>query len=499
MKLNIPNPELLELTTEELRIYVLGGIKLTGLDRLRTTLKLVIKGVKAFPLRYSVDLYNTDQTEKLIRRAADHFDLEVQTVRKIIMNLIEELEKYRVEKNQEYYKPKRQAKELTPEEEKEAVKYLKQKDLLQRTMKDIGKAGVIGEEINRLLMYLVFTSRKLNNPLHVISLGPSGVGKSHLQNTVAELIPEEDVIHITSLTKNSLYYFDSDQLNHAIIAIEDLDGATEESLYAIRELQSRKQLSKTVAVKDSKGNTKTETVLVKAIVSVAATTTKEKVYNDNSNRSILIHIDTSKEQDERIMNYQKELAHGSISREPQDHHKDLLKNTQRALKPVKVVNPLAKDLKLPNSVYNPRRTMSIYLSLIEVITFYNQYQRPQTKDEHGNLIVKTEIEDIEWANLLLKEVLLRKSDDLPGAVRSFLDKLKSTIGSKRGFTSKEVRKALRIAPTTLKRYLKELEGNGNIKVKGNRYTGYEYKLLEDDYEEVKSEIEQFTSPLVVQS
>jgi hypothetical protein len=50
---------------------------------------------------------------------------------------------------------------------------------------------VIGEEINRLIMYLVFTSRKTARPLHIISFGSSGSGKSHLQEKVSELIPRK--------------------------------------------------------------------------------------------------------------------------------------------------------------------------------------------------------------------------------------------------------------------------------------------------------------------
>lgn len=41
-------------------------------------------------------------------------------------------------------------------------------------------------------MYLVFTSRKREEPLHVISLGSSGTGKTHLQSGVGELMPVED-------------------------------------------------------------------------------------------------------------------------------------------------------------------------------------------------------------------------------------------------------------------------------------------------------------------
>ncbi len=85
-------------------------------------------------------------------------------------------------------------------------------------------SGVIGEEVNRLIMYLIFTSRKLQRPLHIISFGSSGVGKSHLQEKVGELIPKEDKIELTSVSANAFYYFIDDDLGHKVILIEDYDG-----------------------------------------------------------------------------------------------------------------------------------------------------------------------------------------------------------------------------------------------------------------------------------
>lgn len=40
------------------------------------------------------------------------------------------------------------------------MQFLQQPDLLQRTNDIIGKSGMVGEELNRLIMYLIFTSRK---------------------------------------------------------------------------------------------------------------------------------------------------------------------------------------------------------------------------------------------------------------------------------------------------------------------------------------------------
>ncbi|MBX6361826.1 MAG: hypothetical protein IRZ03_17320 [Acidobacterium ailaaui] len=62
---------------------------------------------------------------------------------------------------------------LTEEEKQQAVRFLQQPDLLQRTNEPIGNSGITGEESNRLLMYLIFTSLKRENPMHIISMGSS--------------------------------------------------------------------------------------------------------------------------------------------------------------------------------------------------------------------------------------------------------------------------------------------------------------------------------------
>lgn len=102
------------------------------------------------------------------------------------------------------------------EEQNEAIQFLQDPHLMQHTNECIAKSGVIGEEHNRLLMYLIFTSRKREHPLHVISMGSSGTCKSHLQEKVGELIPQEDKIEITTLSENAFYYFGQTELHHRI-------------------------------------------------------------------------------------------------------------------------------------------------------------------------------------------------------------------------------------------------------------------------------------------
>ncbi|MFY0602203.1 MAG: hypothetical protein JXR03_21180, partial [Cyclobacteriaceae bacterium] len=54
--LNIENPESLIYQNELLKLTVLGGIKLEGLDRMRATLKVELKQTSLPPVRHNLDL-----------------------------------------------------------------------------------------------------------------------------------------------------------------------------------------------------------------------------------------------------------------------------------------------------------------------------------------------------------------------------------------------------------------------------------------------------------
>jgi len=72
------------------------------------------------------------------------------------------------------------------------------------------------------------------------------------------------------------------------------------AFYALRELQSKKRISKTIAHKNTKGETRTIHLIVEGPVCVSGCTTQEQIYEDNANRSFLIYLDESNEQDKRV-------------------------------------------------------------------------------------------------------------------------------------------------------------------------------------------------------
>ncbi len=497
IKLDTSNPDYLTLVNGFLKITVLGGINLLAADKLKVTLRIerTDKQNPLYHIRQSnLDLYNDEQLEKFIRKVAERLELGTREVQHTLYTLITALENYRLQQMQVNAPEVVSKRELTLERKQKAINFLKSPNLLQNTNTLIGQTGMVGEVNNRLLMYLVFTSRLREQPLHIISLGASGTGKTYLQEKISQLIPEEHKLEITALSENALYYFDRTELKNKLVLIEDLDGAQDDKiLYAIRELMSKKSISKTIPIKDAKGNLKTITLKVEGPITLAGTTTKEKIYEDNANRSLLIYLDNSKEHKKAIMNYQQSLSAGLINKQEEHHAREFLKDAQCLLEKVKVRNPYATKLNIPETVFKPLRTNTHYLSFIETVTFYHQYQRERKKDDQGNTYIETTLEDIAQANSLLKDVLLAKSDELTKGCRDFLERLKTHLKkhNKQSFYSSEIRKSFRMSPNNVKYYLANLSKYHLVRVIGGhpRKQGYEYEITDtDDYNHLKDSI-----------
>jgi DNA primase len=495
-KLNTNNPEYLTFSFETLHLHIIGGIALYPLDKLKITLKIERRD-SSNPLhsirQSNLDLYSDEQLQKFIRSASERLEVGSKEMHLAIASLISELEQYRQERI-EQQKPKTEPiKTLTESRKAELLKILKDKNLLATLNDLIGQTGVVGEEDNRLIMLTVFTSRLTNSPLHIICLGASGTGKTYLQEKIAELIPKPHKVSFTASTENALYYVGKTDLKHKVIIIEDLDGANA-ALYVLRELQTKAYVNKLVPVKDSKGNMKTIQLEVEGPICLSGTTTKEKLYEDNANRCLLIYLDNSEAQQQAIMQYQRKLHAGKIDKAKEEEAKELLQDMQLMFKNIMVVNPYAEKLTIPETVFKPLRTNAHYLQFIEAITFIYQFQCEIKKDAQGKPYIETTLEHIEIANKLLKDVLLSKSDELTKACRDFLEMVKEKLqqNKKASFYKSDIREWTRINPHTLKKYLQTLSFYGYLKsIGGNKYKqGFEYEVTnKDEYNHLKASVE----------
>lgn len=500
--INIRNPEHLicENPQEQLRYELMGGVNMKQLDRLRVTLKVTrfpqLSPVHAY--RNTVDLYSDTQVKRYIREAAEKLELGTTDLTNTIYSLIDGVEKYRMQRRKEQLLPERAPRvELSPKAKTQAKKLLKNPKLLDQVSDLLKQSGLINEEDNGLLLFLIFLTRKFDSPLHALIHGSSGSGKTNLLKTVINCVPDEHRHITTALTENVLFYPPYKEFwAHKVLMLEDLDGSMN-ALYTLREFMSNGHIVKyTTEMDQASGEHKQKKLEAKGPVCIVGATTKDKIYEDNSNRSYLIHVNESYKHQQDVMSYQNEIAAGLIDKTKIEEVQQLLKNSQRLLETIEIRNPFQPELMLPPVVFKPLRTNQHYIALIKSITFLHQFQLEIQEDKRGRYI-ETKLDHIEWANKLCRESLLRKSDQLTGSQRTFFERLKNylndqgiTEGDNKTFYSSEVRKALKMHPQQTQRMFKALVNNGlAIEVNNTKKLGYEYELLEwSEYEKIKESI-----------
>jgi DNA-binding transcriptional ArsR family regulator len=124
----------------------------------------------------------------------------------------------------------------------------------------------------------------------------------------------------------------------------------------------------------------------------------------------------------------------------------------------------------------------------------------KTDTDTGEQYIESTVEDIENAFMLLENTILKKSDELNDACRGFFERLKSYLKEKdaESFCSREIRSSLRLSPSSIGRYLYELERMGYIKIiRGNRYKGFEYRVQHwNDMEVLSGEAKKLTESIL---
>jgi len=223
---NTENPDQLIYSNSILTIEILGGVRLEGLDRMRVTLKVSLNESEIPPVRHNLDLYNDTQLEKFIRKIAERLEVGTSVTAGTLAELTQALENYRLEQIKEQNHVNAQPiKPLTEKEKQTAIENLKHETLLEQTIQDLQASGIQGEAENALILLLAMTSRKTPDPISVICLARSGVGKSYLMERVAMCMPDEDKKEHTQFTGNSFYYYKREEIRNKIFLIEDLEVA----------------------------------------------------------------------------------------------------------------------------------------------------------------------------------------------------------------------------------------------------------------------------------
>ena len=322
---------------------------------------------------------------------------------------------------------------MNADERKQALEFLRNPNLIEAITDGFTDCGLVGEDVNSLAAYLACTSRKLDKPLAVIIQSTSAAGKSTLMEAVLAMFPEEERIKYSAMTGQSLYYLGETELKHRILAIVEEEGA-EKASYALKLLQSEGELTIASTGKDAHtGRMETQEYHVEGPVMIFLTTTAIDIDEELQNRCLTLTVDESRAQTERIHQLQRKARtlEGLQMKHKRHSLLTLMRNAQRLLEPVDVVNPWADQLTFTAERTRTRRDHEKYLTLIDAIALLHQHQRKREKIEGRKTeFIRVTLDDIELANKIAPELLGRSLDELPPQSRCLLNHIKALVKDK---------------------------------------------------------------------
>ena len=267
-------------------------------------------GVKS---RHKLDLFEDRQSEKCARDASEKLGISYELLLMDLNTLADALETYRdqqISQLQQENSRERKPVTVTPALQKECRELLRSPQLMNKLGDKIGLSGVVGEEMNRLLLFCVASSYKMPKTLHAIVQGSSGSGKTHLLNAILELMPPEEVLNVTRITDKSLYNYGKHDLKNKLFVIQDLDGLSEEALLAFRELISYEKIASSTTGQDKNGQIESYVKEVLGPVASMTATTQTEVYEDNENRCFTLAVNESDDQTKAIIDYMNACSVG---------------------------------------------------------------------------------------------------------------------------------------------------------------------------------------------
>jgi hypothetical protein len=311
---------------------------------------------------------------------------------------------------------------MSDKERAEAMAWLSDPDLLERLSADLSVLGVVGEQTNLLVCYLATISRLCERPFGVLVQSSSAAGKSTLSDAVCSLVPSEDLVSLSAITSQALYYLGGGDLSHKVLAVAEEQGAARAS-YALKLLVSEGRLSIASTGKDkSSGRLSTTSYEIAGPIALVMTTTSTDIDPELENRMVVLGVDEDALQTQAIVDAQRRAVtvDGLRARTTRQHLRRLHANVQRLLAPFPVViGDIATAF--PATATRHRRDHAKLLSIISAVTLLHQHQRAHKTLTVGDSTVtylEATAEDVAAGMALSRVVLMRGTDNLsPQAAR----------------------------------------------------------------------------------
>ena len=448
--------------------YRLLGVKELFVSNLRVNIRAE-KGDQSFI--DNSDLYSARSRTSFSLHLSRLFDVETGRIEKDLVRIVEYLED---ERDKALSSGESEEHKLTEEEKELGMELLTSPELFDRIVEDTETLGYVGEEINKILIYLAASSRKLDDPISVIVMSESAAGKSYLIDTVRKLIPPEDVVSMTSLSDQALNYLPEEGLKHKFLVMGEAVHS-EVVEHQIREMLSAHELSRLVTTKDEKTGKMTSKLTKKeVIVSAVMSSTDYDLNAENTSRSFVVNTDESTDQTRRIHASQKkkysterlEVRKNRIPEIIKTHHA-----AQRLLKKIFVVNTLAGKISFPDTLMRSRRDHDRFMDLIATVAFLRQFQKEE-KEADGVAYIECDLTDLKLAVNIIKDILPATLTNFPKSAITLYEELRKVIVEK----AKD-EELLPVEVSISQRELREKTGLDQMFVKRNLKTLIDFEYL----------------------
>lgn len=399
--------------------YALDSTAMTGLA-MKVQLRAQLEDDPKVSFLDKIDLGVATQRRKTAKQAAARLGVAVGVIEDHLSKIADQVD--RLILNAAASMNQRPAPhELSTKEREEATAVLKKQDVLSYLTNALDRVhGFVGEDKPKRLALLVAASRLLPQPQGVLLRGPKGSGKSALMQAVLKTLPPEEVLYVSRMTPQALFFLPKEQLQNKLLVADEFEGIAD-CEYAIRTLLSSQLLSVAITSREGGRVPVTRTIQVPAHLAVMVSTTGNPMNDETLSRFVEITLSSDSQQTMRVM---RSMVRGHGIADEAEARK--IQNVQSLLKPCEVVIPFADKLAYECSNVVARRQFAQALNLVAAHAVLHQQQRsilPGNGSEDRPFRIEATREDYVAVHGLLGSVVDHFEEDISPSAMRLLQKL----------------------------------------------------------------------------